>query len=84
MSGYRQIPRFIFFSLFLVSSLSCATKPTTKALGIDPGLCMGCHIERTPGLFQAWVESSRAKNGVNCVTCHTDHEAAYGSKAMEP
>jgi len=82
MSGYRQIPRFILFFLFLVSSLSCATKPTIKALGIDPGLCMGCHIERTPALFQAWVESTHAKNGVNCVTCHTDHEAAYVTKAM--
>ena len=26
------------------------------------------------------MESKHATNGVNCVTCHTDHEAAYGRK----
>src|SRR4030042_2120187 len=63
--------------------LTCAGSPPKKSEdGIDPGYCLGCHIERTPGLFQAWVESKHAKNGVNCVTCHTDHEAAYKPKAM--
>ena len=80
MKGWVKSLTFIFLGLGLIT---CSGSPPKKSgNGIDPGFCMGCHIERTPGLFQAWVESKHAKKGVNCVTCHTDHEAAYGPKAM--
>jgi hydroxylamine dehydrogenase len=71
--------------LILVASLTmCATAPTSpkKAEGIDVGFCISCHQERTPGLFQSWVESKHAKNGVHCVTCHIDHQAASEQKSM--
>ncbi len=80
MKGWLQRLAFTLLSLLLIT---CAGSPPQKSeKGIDPGYCLACHIERTPGLFQAWVESKHAQNGVNCVTCHTDHEAAYGPKAM--
>ena len=60
----------------------CATPPKKTEEGIDPGFCIHCHQQVTPGLFQSWVESKHAKNGVNCITCHTDHQAASDQKAM--
>jgi len=80
MENWSKRLVILFLSLGLIT---CAGSPPKQSENkIDPGICMGCHIERTPGLFQSWVESKHAQNGVNCVTCHTDHEAAYGSKAM--
>jgi hypothetical protein len=74
----KFMPIFLFLLL-----LTCAGSPPKKSdEGIDPGYCMGCHIERTPGLFQAWVEPTHDQKGVNCVTCHTDPEAAYGPKTV--
>jgi len=68
----------IFLSLLLITCAGSAPKKSDE--GIDPGFCMGCHIERTPALFQAWVGSKHAAKGVTCVTCHKDHEAAYERK----
>ena len=68
--------------LILVALLTmCATAPK-KVEEIDVGFCISCHQERTPGLFQSWVESKHAKNGVHCVTCHIDHQAASDQRAM--
>ncbi len=68
--------------LLLAGSLTmCATAPP-KVEEIDVGFCISCHQERTPGLFQSWVESKHAKNGVHCVTCHIDHQAASDQKSM--
>jgi len=68
--------------LILAASLTmCATTPK-KIEEIDVGFCISCHQERTPGLFQSWVESKHAKNGVNCITCHIDHQAASEQKSM--
>ena len=39
----------IFLSLLLITCAGSPPKKTDK--GIDPGFCMGCHIERTPALF---------------------------------
>jgi hypothetical protein len=43
---------------------------------------MNCHQQVTPGLFQSWVDSKHAKNGVHCMTCHIDHQAASEQKSM--
>ena len=59
----------------------CATAPP-KVEEIDVGFCISCHQERTPGLFQSWVESKHAKKGVHCVTCHIDHQAASEQKSI--
>ncbi len=66
----------------LAGSLSMCASVPPKQEGIDVGFCISCHQERTPGLFQSWVESKHAKNGVHCVTCHVDHQAASDQKSM--
>ncbi len=69
--------------LWVFSGAFCTglfTKPTYTEM--DPGFCMECHQRVTPGLFQSWVESKHAKNGVHCMTCHIDHQAATEQKAM--
>jgi len=73
-----------FVCLFILSlSLTmCATPEKSGYEEIDVGHCISCHQERTPGLFQSWSESKHAKKGVHCVTCHTDHEAAFQTKSM--
>lgn len=66
----------------ILSITRCAGVPKQEADEIDVGFCIACHQERTPGLFQSWVESKHAKNGVHCVTCHIDHQAATEQKSM--
>ncbi len=68
--------------LILAALLAMCATPQKKVEEIDVGFCISCHQERTPGLFQSWVESKHAKNGVHCVTCHIDHQAASDQKAM--
>lgn len=49
------------------------------------GDCLACHQKDTRGIFQAWVNSKHAKNGVDCITCHKSHEEAQPKKsAVEP
>jgi len=72
----------LFFGVLSLSLAMCASPPKKTAEGIDVGFCISCHQERTPGFFQSWVESKHAKNGVHCMTCHIDHQAASDQKAM--
>lgn len=66
-----------------LSLITCSLfRPKIMAPDIDPGFCMNCHQQVTPGLFQSWVESKHAKKGVNCITCHIDHDVASRQKAM--
>jgi hydroxylamine dehydrogenase len=65
-----------------LSIMMCAGPPKKTDEGIDPGFCIRCHQEVTPGLFQSWVESKHAKKGVHCITCHIDHQAASEQKSM--
>ncbi len=65
------------------SFITCAGGPPKKPYEkIDVGFCISCHQERTPGLFQSWAESKHAEKGVNCVTCHLDHQAASDQRSM--
>ena len=49
------------------------------------GECLACHQKETRGIFQAWVNSKHAKQGVDCITCHKSHEEAKAKKsAVEP
>ncbi len=77
-----QSTRPLFFGVLSLSFAMCASPPKKTDEGIDVGFCISCHQERTPGLFQSWVESKHANNGVNCITCHIDHQAASDQKAM--
>jgi len=80
MKTYASI---ITFYIIILSLIGCSLiAPRVKVPEMDPGFCMNCHQEVTPGLFQSWVESKHAKNGVNCITCHIDHQAATEQKAM--
>ena len=75
-------PGFLCLIVLSMSLTTCATVQKKEVEEIDVGFCISCHQERTPGLFQSWVESKHAKNGVNCITCHTDHQAASEQKAL--
>ena len=79
MKVFFEIPCLVILALSLTM---CATAPEKAYEAIDVGHCISCHQERTPGLFQSWVNSKHAKKGVHCVTCHIDHEAAFERKAM--
>jgi len=49
------------------------------------GDCLSCHQKETRGIFQAWVNSKHAQKGVDCITCHKNHEEARAKKAaVEP
>lgn len=73
--------KMLFLLLTAMSLVRCAIVPP-QVEETDVGFCISCHQERTPGLFQSWVESKHARNGVNCITCHIDHQAATNQKAM--
>ena len=60
--------------------------PLTQSWGQEKiGDCLACHQKDTRGIFQAWVNSKHAKAGVDCITCHQNHEVAQPKKsAVEP
>ena len=72
---------FVLCPLLIFSGITCVSTGY-KPPQLDPGFCMACHQEVTPGLFQSWVESKHARKGVHCMTCHIDHQAASDQKAM--
>jgi len=36
----------------------------------EAGRCMTCHKEKSPGLYQQWLESEHALHNVTCIDCH--------------
>ncbi len=72
----------VTLGMLILLSAGCAGSSRNKPPEMDPGFCMACHQGVTPGLFQSWAESKHAKNGVNCMTCHIDHQAASEQKAL--
>ncbi|MDQ1354840.1 MAG: hydroxylamine dehydrogenase [Acidobacteriota bacterium] len=34
------------------------------------GNCLTCHKEKTPGLYQQWLNSAHSVNGITCIDCH--------------
>lgn len=74
----------IILSLMIGLSLTTCSlvRPKIMVQEMDPGFCIHCHQQVTPGLFQSWVESKHAKNNVHCMTCHIDHEFASKQKSM--
>ncbi len=80
MKNYLKILFLIALSFPL---LTCSlVSRNVIAPEMDPGFCVHCHQQVTPGLFQSWVESKHAKKGVHCMTCHIDHQVASEQKAM--
>jgi hydroxylamine dehydrogenase len=79
----KRCMKVLFVIVLGFSVAMCARAPRKGIVsGIDPGFCISCHQERTPGLFQSWVESKHAKKGIHCMTCHIDHQVASEQKAM--
>ena len=67
----------ILFLFFISSSVVRAEEKI--------GECLACHQKETRGIFLAWVNSKHAQKGVDCITCHKDHETAKPKKsAVEP
>lgn len=79
---FRVFYLIVLNALLMFSGITCTSLLGKKPVEMDPGFCMACHQERTPGLFQSWVESKHAQKGVHCMTCHIDHQAATEQKAM--
>src|SRR5512135_3264878 len=68
---------FILLLFFACSSVVWAEE--------DIGECLACHQKETRGIFLAWVNSKHAQKGVDCITCHKNHETAKPKKsAVEP
>lgn len=36
----------------------------------EPGRCLTCHKEESPGLYNQWLGSQHALHGVTCIDCH--------------
>ena len=78
----KQVTIFFLIALSL-PLVTCSLIPRGVIVPeMDPGFCMNCHQQVTPGLFQSWVESKHARKGVHCISCHTDHNVASQQKAM--
>lgn len=57
------------FSFFAGQSEAYYVDP--KKIGSPAGeVCMICHREVTPGIYNQWRESSMGQAGVNCYDCH--------------
>jgi hydroxylamine dehydrogenase len=68
---------FISIVLFFLNSVSWAEEKI--------GDCLACHQKETRGIFQAWVNSKHAQKGVDCITCHKNHDEAKLKKStVEP
>ena len=76
-----MVRKMVFVLIFLLSFVSSSGIWAEEKIGE----CLGCHQKETRGIFQAWVNSKHAKVGVDCITCHTNHEKAKAKKsAVEP
>ena len=59
--------------------------PSLGMAGEKMGECLACHQKETRGIFQAWVNSKHAQKGIDCISCHKNHEEAKPKKsAVEP
>ena len=73
-----MVRKMIFVLIFLLSFVSSSGIWAEEKIGE----CLGCHQKETRGIFQAWVNSKHAKVGVDCITCHTNHEKAKAKKSV--
>jgi hypothetical protein len=67
-----------------IALLALAAAPLAPAQ--EPGPCVACHSQATPGIVKDWKLSKHAENGLECDTCHgTGHTSATdASKAKLP
>ena len=73
-----MVTKMIFVLILLLSFVSSSGVWAEEKIGE----CLACHQKETRGIFQAWVNSKHAKAGVDCITCHTNHEKAKAKKSV--
>lgn len=64
---------FLFISVMVLGgALTCeATYVNPKNYGSPKGeVCVTCHRETSPGIYNQWRESAHGQAGVNCYDCH--------------
>ena len=73
--------KITFFLSILILFIILAEASAEEKIGD----CLACHQKDTRGIFQAWVNSKHAQKGVDCITCHKNHDEARPKKsAVEP
>lgn len=71
MKTLFKIVLFVFGVFFLFAGQSGAYYVDQKKFGSPAGdVCLICHREVTPGIFNQWAESAMGQAGVNCYDCH--------------
>ena len=61
--------------LFLYATSGNAYYVDPKKIGSPKGeVCILCHNEATPGIYNQWKESAMGQAGVNCYDCHQAEE----------
>lgn len=79
----KWLPFLVLPLVYLVacdSDASNSGSDATATLASRPGpnSCVGCHLDRQPGLMAQWEAGAHAKEGVSCEECHgDDHEAIF-------
>jgi hypothetical protein len=68
---YCKILLFSIGVLFLFTGHAGAYYVDPKEFGSPKGeLCVICHREVTPGIYNQWIDSTMGQAGVNCYDCH--------------
>jgi hypothetical protein len=68
---FLKILLLTFGVFFLFAAQSGAYYVDPKKFGSPAGeICMICHREVTPGIYNQWRESTMGQAGVNCYDCH--------------
>lgn len=71
METFFKIFLLLFGSFFLFSGQSEAYYVDQEKFGSAAGeVCLTCHREVTPGIYNQWSESAMGQAGVNCYDCH--------------
>ncbi|NOY68522.1 MAG: cytochrome C552 [Deltaproteobacteria bacterium] len=71
INAFGKIPLLLFI-MILGGSMTCgATYVDPKNYGSPKGeVCIKCHQETSPGIYNQWLESAHGQAGVNCYDCH--------------
>lgn len=74
--GYMNRIIFLMAGMLLISAASAsAYYVDPKKYGSPKGeVCISCHKEATPGIYNQWKESAMGQAGVNCYDCHHAEE----------
>jgi hydroxylamine dehydrogenase len=68
--------------ILMATGILCLGVSTANGYYVDPKkfgspageICIQCHKEATPGIYNQWKESAMGQAGVNCYDCHRAEE----------